>query len=56
MILMENVIDAPYMDACSRGGKLKKENVAVLRMKGFAFILARFHLDSQQFYLAELSS
>lgn len=53
---MENVINAPYMDACSRGGKLKKENIPAIKMKGFAFILARFYLDGQQFYLAELSS
>lgn len=42
--------------ACSRGEKLKKENTAALRMKGFIFILARFYPDGLQFYLAELSS
>lgn len=39
-----------------QGGKLKKENIPGIKMKGFAFILARFYLDGEQFYLAELSS
>lgn len=36
---MENDINAPYMGADSRGGKLK-ENIIGLNMEGSAFILA----------------
>lgn len=44
---MENPVNAPHMDACSRAGKLKRENIEALRMKSFTCCLPGLYLDGQ---------